>query len=429
MRLRRYRSLQSWLAITAVSAAAASGLAMATVTTAAAETGVITVTPSSGAGSFTELTEGDSRSGVVGTFTDSDNTGPNTNCSGLYAATIHWGDGTSSTGSVTCEYAPILTAVIPTGVFDVGGSHTYRDSGPYVISVTVTDTEEDETSATVNTDNAAVGDADLEVDSDNRNAQGSPLVKVEGANVEVGVAFFDNNNAFPVREGPAFDPGITVKINWGDGGALESVTPQAANCDCSASFVVQATHAYDAKPGSESTYTITVTATDDGGASVSDTLTATISDAKLSAGSPAKSFIATAGQATSPVVAGFADAAGAQANVADFAAAINWGDNATSSGTVTQTAAGVFSVSGTHTYAAAGNRTLSITVTDEEGQTVTMAATATVGAAPVVLPQTGQAKTLPAPTAMPGLLIAIALGLLTLVGGVGGMLARRRARI
>jgi len=45
MRLRNHRSIQSWLAITAVSAAAASGLAIAGVTTAAAETGVITVTP------------------------------------------------------------------------------------------------------------------------------------------------------------------------------------------------------------------------------------------------------------------------------------------------------------------------------------------------------------------------------------------------
>jgi len=423
MRLRNHRSIQSWLAITAVSAAAASGLAIAGVTTAAAETGVITVTPASGLGDFTEQTEGDSGSGVVGKFTDSDNTGPNTNCSSvLYEATIHWGDGTSSAGTVSCEHAPILTALIPTGVFDVGGSHRYRDSGSYTISVTVRDTEEDETSATVNTDTASISDADLEVDSDNRNSEPSPLVKVEGASVEVGVAFFDNNNAFPVREGPAFDSGITVKINWGDGGALESVTPQAASCDCSASFFVQATHKYDAKPGSESTYTITVTATDDGGATATDTLTATIADAGLAAGSPAKSFTATAGQATSPVVAGFADAAGAQANVADFAATINWGDNATSSGTVTQTAVGAFDVSGTHTYASAGDRTLSITVTDEEGQTVTMAATATVGAAPAVLPQTGQPR-LPVTPSIPW--SGITLVLLALAGGTAGLVTRR----
>src|SRR6266550_2933462 len=418
---RKHRSIRSWLALTAVSATAASGLAVLSAGGAAATiTEAITVVPSSG--TAITVQEGDSTGPtLVGKFTDSDNFGANTNCSPtLYSATIHWGDNTSNLGTVVCEHAGTTTALIPTGVFDVGGTHVYKDSGNYVISVSVTDTQESETSATVNTDTASVTDADLEFDW--ANAPDGPYVQVEGGSVTVQAAFFDNNRWYPEIEGLPFDPGITAKINWGDGSAAQSVTPSNPPdaCDCFGDIGVSASHVYDAPKAVGARYTITVTVTDDGGATASATLSAEISDAALTAGA-AKSFVAPAAQAASHVVASFTDAAGAQAAAADFTASIKWGDSTTSAGTVTKTADGKFDVSGTHTYSTAGSKTLSITVTDEEGQTLTMTATATVPA----LPTTGQPQT-PVPPSTPlAALLALVLGLAIAVGSSGIIVARR----
>jgi hypothetical protein len=119
------------------------------------------------------------------------------------------------------------------------------------------------------------------------------------------------------------------------------------------------------------------------------------------------------------VVASFTDAAGAQAKVADFTAAINWGDGTSSAGTLTQTAAGAFDVSGTHTYTTAGTKALTIAVTDEEGQTLSLTATATVAAAPIVLPATGQPQpTQPGLPLIPAALLILGVASLAVVGRV-----------
>jgi hypothetical protein len=76
-------------------------------------------------------------------------------------------------------------------------------------------------------------------------------------------------------------------------------------------------------------------------------------------------------------------------------------------------------VSGSHTYATAGTKTLTITVVDEEGATVTMSATATVPA----LPTTGQPQT-PVQPSMPLILLALLIiGLVSLAAG-GRILAK-----
>jgi hypothetical protein len=64
-------------------------------------------------------------SGVVAGFADSDPAGTTSD----YTATISWGDGTSSPGSV---------ARLGFG-FTVSGTHTYNEDGDYTISVGVAD--------------------------------------------------------------------------------------------------------------------------------------------------------------------------------------------------------------------------------------------------------------------------------------------------
>ena len=69
-------------------------------------------------------TEGAAFSGVVATFTDA-NPGAT---AGEFSATITWGDGTSSAGTISAA----------NGGFRVSGSHTYADEGNYAVKVSKT---------------------------------------------------------------------------------------------------------------------------------------------------------------------------------------------------------------------------------------------------------------------------------------------------
>jgi uncharacterized repeat protein (TIGR01451 family) len=71
---------------------------------------------------------------TVATFTHGNNTEPASD----FTATIQWGDGTSSTGTVT----------LSGGVYTVSGSHMYADEGAFTISVSIDD---DTASASVQT--------------------------------------------------------------------------------------------------------------------------------------------------------------------------------------------------------------------------------------------------------------------------------------
>lgn len=77
-----------------------------------------------GTGSQLSAQEDTAFSGVVAHFTDTDQQAT----PGSYSATIAWGDGTTSPGSVTAAAG---------GGFDVSGSHTWPDPGSYGTTVTV----------------------------------------------------------------------------------------------------------------------------------------------------------------------------------------------------------------------------------------------------------------------------------------------------
>ncbi len=77
-------------------------------------------------GASISATEGASFAGQVATFSDADASGSVSD----YSATINWGDGQTSTGTVT---------VGSSGTFVVSGSHTYADEGSYTVSVQIAD--------------------------------------------------------------------------------------------------------------------------------------------------------------------------------------------------------------------------------------------------------------------------------------------------
>ena len=407
----RHRSLVSWLALLAASAAAGSGLLIASASAVSAQSDVIVVFPDSGT-SISDVTEGfSSGDTLIGQFVDSANLA-STDCNAHYDATIKWGDGQTDTGTVSCDDSTFTPpgSEVQLQVFDVTGSHRYADSGSYTINLAVSDTSENASSSdSANTDSAAINDAAIRSEGDNQPEGG--FSKVEGAPVAISVDFVD------AKGQPSLDSGITTTVDWGDGSAVQTVTPTDVPIDCSCSgFNVAASHNYDANKPSGGTYTITVTAKDDGGSTQTVKMTAKVADAVLTAGAN-KSASATATKAFTATLGSFSDAAGSQATASDFSARINWGDSSTSSGTVSAgSTAGTFITQGTHTYASTGTKSVTITVTDEEGQTVTLKATVTVGAAPIVLPQTGSPTQQPA-SPLPYLALML-LGLIGLAAGI-----------
>lgn len=151
-----------------------------------------------------------------------------------------------------------------------------------------------------------------------------------------------------------------ASIDWGDG------TPSCDGAITKAddgTFTVTGDHVY----AEEGTYHPTATVTDDDNPFNTDSTssTATVADAPLTAAGVDT-------LSTNPVdgvVATFTDA-NPHAPVSDFTATIDWGDgSAATAGTVSATDNGTFTVSGSHTYATLGPKTILVHIVDEGGQT------------------------------------------------------------
>src|SRR5205085_1129296 len=139
--------------------------------------------------------------------------------------------------------------------------------------------------------------------------------------------------------------GFTATVAWGDG--TSSAGSVAATAD--GRFAVSAGHTY-AHAG---TFTLTVVAGDTATARAVAMVDVPVDDVPLSATPAAAELGATEGQSFSAALATFTDANPA-GTLADYTAVIDWGDGATSAGTLTDLGGGVFGVAGGHTYAAAG---------------------------------------------------------------------------
>jgi hypothetical protein len=204
------------------------------------------------------------------------------------------------------------------------------------------------------------------------NITGTPQVHVQAQPVAAvaGQAFTNQTVASFTDSDPSAQPGdFTANIDWGDGNTSNGTITAAGP----GTFDVTGSHTY-ATAGS---YTIGIQVTACGGSPATATGTATVS----SAGPQhlvAQPVAAVAGQAfTNQTVATFTDS-DPNANPADLAATINWGDGNTSGGTITAAGPGTFDVTGSHTYATAGTYTFGVQVTDSGGNKATATGTATV---------------------------------------------------
>ncbi len=103
--------------------------------------------PITATGTTVSAVEGQPFNATVATITDP----TTTSTAAEYSATIDWGDGSSSAGTVSGPMG---------GPFTVSGSHTYSEEGTYTITVTVTDIDA-ATNGAIATSTAHVADAAL----------------------------------------------------------------------------------------------------------------------------------------------------------------------------------------------------------------------------------------------------------------------------
>jgi hypothetical protein len=255
---------------------------------------------------------------------------------------VNWGDGSSSNATLTPD---------GNGGYNVAAAHTFTEGGNNGVSIAISDAG----GATLTiTDPATVADPPL-------SAQGMTVSLVEGSTSSNVIAKFTDA-----------DPNTTpseynVTVDWGDG----TTTGGSVAADPNGGYDVLGSHNYD-----EGQYQVKVTIQDAGGSTATAQSTAAVSDASISvAGST--SLAASEGQVFSGVVATLTDS-NTSASTADFTVTIDWGDQTTSTGTVSSAGGGQFNVSGSHSYAEEGNYNLKITVNDDGGSSNQGTTTASV---------------------------------------------------
>jgi hypothetical protein len=320
---------------------------------------------------------------AVATFTDPANGNPGGTA---YTATIDWGDGAAGIPDVT---PGTVSGADANGVFTVRGNHTYAEEGSYTVTTTV---HKPKAFGATATSTGTVFDPAVQ-------ATGTAVSATEGSAFTGGAVatFTDRGSAGPNAGDPTGTP-YTATIDWGDGTpGHPDVTPGTiSGPDGSGVFTVRGNHTYT----EEGSYTVTTTIHHENAPDATATSTAMVFDPAVRATGTAVS--ATEGSAfTGLVVATFTDPAGVDPDAANAAgtaykATIDWGDgSAVTTGEIAQSG-NLFTVRGSHTYAAAAHYTVTTTI-DHEGappQVVTSTADVT-STTPVISDVTSQVNFTP----------------------------------
>lgn len=198
-------------------------------------------------GNGISATEGASFSGAVASFKDPDGSAKASD----YSASINWGDGSTSPGTITGSPSK----------FTVSGSHPYAEEGSFTATVTITDKDGSGNNATVH-DKATVADAALKATG--------VKPSLSGTTASGTVATF--TDADP--KGAVSD--YTASINWGDGTTTTGTVSKGTS-----GFKVSGSHNY----GKSGTFTIKTTIKDAGGstATATTTIAAQVQAARVSA--------------------------------------------------------------------------------------------------------------------------------------------------
>jgi hypothetical protein len=273
--------------------------------------------------------------GTVATFSDSDTA----NVAGDFTATVDWGDGQTTTGTVSGS----------NGSFTVSGAHTYAAGGTDTVKVALMDGTATATATTTATVRSLSGQMALSAATEGTALPNNTAV----------ATFSDTNTSDPASS-------FTATTNWGDG-----VTTTGTVVGSGGSLTVEGGHTY-ADEGNDTASVTLIHTADMSTATVSGAVSVADADVFTPHGT---SIAARTRQIFSGAVATFTDSD--TANVAgDFTATVDWGDGQTTTGTVSGSG-GSFTVSGAHAYTATGNDTLKVTLTDDAPGTATATATTT----------------------------------------------------
>jgi sialidase-1 len=257
-----------------------------------------------------------------------------------YAASINWGDGHVNSGTIS----------LAAGLLTVAGSNTYALPGSYSVTVTVTNLVDQSSFSVVVT--ASVAPA--------LDATGLAISPIQGRAFSGAVATFTDADADRTAQS------YTAAIDWGDGSVTQGTISLASGV-----FTVAGMHTY----GLAGSYAMTVTVEDlvDGEMSIAGA-TPIVREPLVASG---VAIFPTTGDAFSGAVATFTDVdSGEPLN--NYSATVHWGDGAATSGVVSF-AAGIFTVSGTHTYLGGGSYPLDVTILDSNlGDTASASSTASV---------------------------------------------------
>ena len=310
--------------------------------------------------------ENSSFNGTIATFTDPAGNEPLSD----YSATITWGDGSTSTGTITLNSS---------GQFVVSASHTYVEDGTYVAMVTV---HHDSASDVSVQDTANVSDPAVVV------TPVAPLSSVEGSFSNFTLATFTD------PAGAEAIGNYQATINWGDG-TTSAGTITAGTMP--GTFVVSGGHSFV----EDGTFHPTVSVSHGTAPAGTATDTLNVSDPNI---------VVTGGlsldvqrSSTTPItVATFTDPAGAETS-GNYAATIDWGDGVSSTGTISYNpSTGTFSATGVHAYTKSGKFTISVSLMHHGLPAVSVTDAAKVtGATPPPPP--------PPPTKSPILLVSRAM--------------------
>jgi hypothetical protein len=178
-------------------------------------------------------TEGVAFAGPGATFSDPDPTAMATD----YLATIAWGDGSSSVGTVSGASG---------GPFSVSGTHTYLEEGAYAVTTYISDADEASTETTA-TSTVNIADAGLSASC------ATPANSVTSYNSAV-ATFIDADSSRAASN-------YAATIAWGDG----SSSPGIVTGPDGGPFTVSAAHSY----GPTGKFNISTTIKDVGGSSAS----------------------------------------------------------------------------------------------------------------------------------------------------------------
>ena len=295
--------------------------------------------------------QGKQFSGPVATLVDPDLTAQPSN----FTVSIVWQSGQPPTTGM-------VTRTSTLGTFEIDGSYTYAQVGTFNTLITVTDTSNDmayaEGVATVSAQPLTILGAAVTGTA----TESTGMVPVAN--------FIDPNTADQTNQ-------FNALVGWGDGDSSLGTVVRAGG---QSQFTVMASHTY-ALPG---TYTTTITVVGQGNVPGSTaTGTATIAAIPATITLTGQSIVAMAGQTLNDATVATFTETTTTGDETSFPALIDWGDGQTSQGKVTPQATppgglATFAIQGSHTFLVPGSYTITVTLSDQTGDTFTSTSAADV---------------------------------------------------